>query len=240
MKFTKLHISDIPVEEAHGGSGARQMLVKPEFLTTPHLEAITKGYLPVRKMFDWHTHVDTDEVFIVTQGKGKFYYRQGEEENHFDYKSEDVIVAPANLFHKIVAEGTEETQGFFFRVKAKSGVVHNLKFVQKNIADFPLETIHTAKDTRKTLVTTEMVASDYLEAITKGILRPTDTWEIHDHKDTDEVGIVLKGQGVWVIENEEIPYTAGNVVIVQGNVLHTQRAEGESPTEFFFIRVKAK
>lgn len=239
MKYTMLHLSEIPIEEAHAGSGSRQMLVKPEYLTSPFLEAITKGYLPSVNMFDWHNHIDTDEIFIVTQGQGKFYYRQNDKEDYFDYKEEDIIIAPANLFHKIVAEGNEETQGFFFRVKAKQGVTHNLNFVQRNIANVPLEAIHTVADTRKTLVTTDMVASDYLEAITKGILRPGDTWEIHDHKDTDEVGIVLKGQGKWVIEDKEIPYTQGSIVIVQGNVLHTQRAEGDIPTEFYFIRVKA-
>ncbi|MDE2026377.1 MAG: cupin domain-containing protein [Patescibacteria group bacterium] len=238
MKFTVLHLSQIPIEEAHGGSGARQMLIKPEFLTTPHLEAITKGYLSVGKMFDWHNHIETDEIFIVTQGNGKFYYKEQEREHFFDYKPDDVIIAPANLFHKIVAEGTEETQGFFFRIKTKQGVIHNRTFIQKNIKDVPLEAIHTVKDTRKTLVTVDMVASDYLEAITKGILRSGDTWEIHEHIDTDEVGIVLKGQGVWVIEGQEVPYTAGTIVIVQGNVLHTQRAQGDTPTEFFFIRVK--
>ncbi len=238
MKYTILHLHEIPVEEAHGGSGARQMLIKPEYLTTQHLEAITKGYLQSGKMFDWHNHSDTDEVFIVTQGQGKFFYRQGEEERSFQYAVEDIIIAPANLFHKIVAEGEKETQGFFFRVKAKPGVEHNLLFSKRNIKDVPLEAIHAAADTRKTLVTTDMVASDYLEAITKGILRTGDKWELHDHKDTDEIGIVLKGQGVWVIEDKEIPYKQGNVVIVQGNILHTQRAEGNEATEFFFIRVR--
>ena len=239
MKYTKLDLQEIPIEQAHGGTGSRQMLVHPEYLTTPHLEAITKGFLPVGNMFDWHNHIDTDEVFIVTQGQGKFYYRQNEEEQCFDYGKDDVIIAPANLYHKILAEGDDETQGFFFRIKAKPNTTHSLQFVKRNIKEIPFEPVHNVPDTRQSLVLPDMVATDYLEAITKGTLRVTDHWERHSHDNIDEIAIVLKGQGTWIVEDEKIPYKEGTVVIVQGNTGHQQIAEGEIPTEFFFIRVKA-
>jgi mannose-6-phosphate isomerase-like protein (cupin superfamily) len=110
MQYTKLNLSEIPIEQAHGGTGSRQMLIKPEYLTTPHLEAITKGFIPIGNMFDWHNHIDTDEIFIVTQGQGKFYYRENDKENVFDYKS-------GNIMHKQEAKTT--TEFFFIRVKAK-------------------------------------------------------------------------------------------------------------------------
>jgi mannose-6-phosphate isomerase-like protein (cupin superfamily) len=119
MSCKIFHLSDIPIEQAHGGTGARQMLVKPEHLTTSHVEAVTKGFIPVGNMFDWHNHIDTDEVFIVTQGQGKFFYRENNDEKQFEYKADDVIIAPANIFHKILSEGDIETQGFFFRIKTK-------------------------------------------------------------------------------------------------------------------------
>lgn len=238
MKYTKFHISEIPFEEVH--EAILQRLVKPEYLTTTFLESFTREYLPIGKMFDWHNHVATDEVFIVTQGQGKFYYRDNDIEGYFDYKVDDVIIAPANLFYKIVPEENVETQGFFFRIKAKEETTHSLHFMQRNIKDIPFEPIHGAPNTRQTLVTTDVVASDYLEAITKGTLRPEDRWAIHEHKDTDEIGVVLKGHGKWIVEDESIPYVAGDVIIVQGNILHGQVAEGDGPTEFFFIRVKAK
>lgn len=118
-QFTKLSIQAIPVEEAHGGSGARQMLVKPEHVATQFLEAVTKGYLKSGGMFDWHNHPDTDEIFIVTQGEGEYHYRQDDVDEKYEYKAGDVIIAPADQFHKIVARGKEETQGFFIRVKAR-------------------------------------------------------------------------------------------------------------------------
>lgn len=63
-KYTKLNIKDMVVEEAHGGSGARQVLVKPEHVSSQYLEAITKGFLKPGKVFDWHTHSDTDEILL--------------------------------------------------------------------------------------------------------------------------------------------------------------------------------
>jgi quercetin dioxygenase-like cupin family protein len=238
-KYTVLNLKEIPIEQAHGGTGSKQMLIQPHYLTTPHLEAITKGYLPTGNMFDWHNHKDIDEIFIVTQGEGKFYYRQDNREDVFNYSLQDVIIAPANLFHKIIAEGKEETQGFFFRINARPNTTHTLHFIQRNINSIPFESIHNVPNTRQTLVTTDMVATDYLEAITKGTLRPSDHWENHKHNNTDEIAIVLQGQGKWIIEDEEIPYQEGNVVIVQGNTPHMQIATGNIPTEFYFIRVQA-
>src|SRR5574338_1646197 len=83
-QFTKLSIQTVPVEEAHGGSGARQMLVRPEHVATPFLDAVTKGYLKSGGMFDWHNHPDTDEIFIVTQGEGEYHYREGEVDEKYN------------------------------------------------------------------------------------------------------------------------------------------------------------
>lgn len=113
MSFTKLHLSEIPIEEAHGGSGARQTLVRSEHLTTPYLEAITKGFLKSGKVFDWHNHKDTDEITIVIKGEGKFYV----EKEITDYKEGNVFVVPADIMHKI--EATSDTEFYFIRVRNK-------------------------------------------------------------------------------------------------------------------------
>lgn len=39
------HISEIPVEKAHGGSGARQVLLSMQDEISQNLEAVTKGFL---------------------------------------------------------------------------------------------------------------------------------------------------------------------------------------------------
>ena len=114
-KFTKQNLKDIPLEEAHGGSGARQVLVKPEHVTSQFMEAVTKGYLKSGNIFDWHFHQDTDEIFIVLKGKGTYYC----EDEATPYKVGDVMITPANLRHKIEAKGAEGSEFYFIRVKAK-------------------------------------------------------------------------------------------------------------------------
>lgn len=236
MQFTHLHLSTIPLEEAHGGSGARQMLIKREYLTTPYLEVITKGFLKPGNMFDWHNHKDTDEIFIVTQGSGAFFYKENNEEKSFSYAVDDVIIAPANIFHKIVAEGDKETEGFFFRIKAIENVEHNHKVMQLHIGEIPFEAVHEVPESRQTLVTSDVVATDYLEAITKGTLRAGNMWDWHEHQDSDEVSIVLHGQGNYFIDDEKLEYKTGDIFVVPAETVH--KIESTQNSEFFFIRVK--
>lgn len=113
MKYTKLKLKDIPIEKAHGGSGARQVLVKPEHVTSPFFEAVTKGFLKKGAKFDWHNHPDTDEIFIVLKGNGKFFC----EDELTDYQEDDVFITPADLNHMIEAE--EDSEYYFIRIKSK-------------------------------------------------------------------------------------------------------------------------
>jgi len=66
--FTKTNIDDIPLEDAHSGSGQRKVLVKPEHVTSKHFEIMTKAFLNAGSSFDWHNHQGTDEMFIVLKG----------------------------------------------------------------------------------------------------------------------------------------------------------------------------
>jgi len=113
MKYTLININDIPIEQAHGGSGARQVLVIPERLTTKNFEAMTKGYLKAGSEFDWHKHIDIDEYFIVLKGQGQFVW----EDEIIDYKEGDIITIPANSNHKIVVTGELDNEFYFVRVK---------------------------------------------------------------------------------------------------------------------------
>ena len=112
MKYTLVNINDIPIEQAHGGSGARQMLVTPDRLTTKNFEAMTKGYLKAGAEFDWHKHTSIDEYFLVLKGRGKFYW----EDEIINYKEGDIITIPANSRHKIVATGDVDNEFYFVRI----------------------------------------------------------------------------------------------------------------------------
>lgn len=114
MKFSKRHISDLPLEKAHGGSGSRHVLLDESLPISGKWEAVNQGFIPVGGKFDWHKHNNSDEMFLVTKGNGKFYC----ENEETDYKTGDVILVEANTEHKIENTGSEVTEGFFIRVKA--------------------------------------------------------------------------------------------------------------------------
>ena len=101
------------MEEAHGGSGSRQVMIKPEQLTTKSFEAMTKGFLNPGHSYDWHSHEDIDEFFVILKGTGKFYW----EEEFVEYKEGDIITIPANSKHKIEAEGKIPSEYYFVRIK---------------------------------------------------------------------------------------------------------------------------
>jgi mannose-6-phosphate isomerase-like protein (cupin superfamily) len=106
-------IDEITLEAAHVSSGSRRLIVSKADDISRQLEAVTKGYLDPGAVFDWHQHIGIDEFWIVTQGSGFVEYKTGE---HFDYGPGDFIYNPAELAHRIVATGDEQSQFFFVRL----------------------------------------------------------------------------------------------------------------------------
>jgi mannose-6-phosphate isomerase-like protein (cupin superfamily) len=115
MVALKKHIPQIPLEIAHGGTGARQLLLSQNDGVSKNLEAVTKWFLKPGNIFDWHQHIAVDEFWIVLQGEGKIEYEDG---TIFEYKADDLIYNPANLKHKITASGIQESIYYFVRINA--------------------------------------------------------------------------------------------------------------------------
>ena len=113
MKIIKRSASNIKKEEAHGGSGARKVIASSDFLRSTNLEAMTHGFLPAGKEFDWHDHDGIEEVMFVLKGKGKV----SDEDGVYDYKPDDVFIFPANTQHKITNNSNVEHEMIFVRVK---------------------------------------------------------------------------------------------------------------------------
>ncbi|HEY1097212.1 MAG TPA: cupin domain-containing protein [Alphaproteobacteria bacterium] len=113
-KPIKKSLSSIQKEEAHGGSGSRQVIFSPADQLSSQFEAWTKGYLPAGASYDWHQHDAVDEFFIVLEGTGYIEYKDG---TKFDYKKDDTFCNPAGLAHKIENTGTIESIFYFFRLK---------------------------------------------------------------------------------------------------------------------------
>ena len=113
MKIIKRSQSDINKEEAHGGSGSRKVYVNSDQMKSEYFEAMTYGYLPAGKVFDWHEHEKTEEIMVVLKGAGIV----SDEDGDYGYAPGDVFVYPANTQHKITNNSDEEHEMLFVRVK---------------------------------------------------------------------------------------------------------------------------
>ncbi len=113
MKVIKRSSPDIPKEEAHGGSGSRKVYASPDHLKSSNLEAMTHGWLPAGKTFDWHHHDRVEEIMFVLKGSGEVH----DEDGVYEYSIGDVFIFPANVEHKIHNPTSDEHEMIFVRIK---------------------------------------------------------------------------------------------------------------------------
>lgn len=113
MQIIKRSVTEIPKEEAHGGSGSRKVYASPDQLKSTHFEAMTHGWLPAKQTFDWHEHKDIEEIMVVLRGTGEVHDKDGV----YEYAPGDVFVFPANIQHKIHNPTDQEHEMIFVRVK---------------------------------------------------------------------------------------------------------------------------
>lgn len=109
----KKHINSIDIEGAHGGNGRRQLMLSKDDSISSQMEAMTKGFLAPKGVFDWHNHQDIDEFFIVTQGTGIIEFEDG---TKIEYSKDDLIYIPSNIKHRIENTGDVENEFFFIRL----------------------------------------------------------------------------------------------------------------------------
>jgi len=112
----KKSLDKIPIEEAHGGSGSRQLLLSKADFVSKYLEAMTKGYLKAGAKFDWHSHDKMDEFFLVTKGHGLIEFKNDES---YEYTEGDLIYIPSNIEHRIIASEKIDNEFFFIRLQGE-------------------------------------------------------------------------------------------------------------------------
>ncbi|MGV8150128.1 MAG: cupin domain-containing protein [Candidatus Woesearchaeota archaeon] len=111
----KKHLNDINLEDAHGGSGRRKLILSNNDPISSQMHAMTKGYLAPNGVFDWHLHEGVDEFFLVLKGNGYIEFEDG---TIFEYKPDDLIYIPSNIKHRI--ENTDKIENEFFFIRLNS------------------------------------------------------------------------------------------------------------------------
>ncbi len=112
-KLFKKQINNIPLTDAHGGNGKRQLILSKDDPISANLQGMTKGFLPKGAIFDWHKHEGLDEFFIVLMGNGIIQFEDG---TKMEYNENDLIYIPSNKSHRIENTGSEENVFFFVRI----------------------------------------------------------------------------------------------------------------------------
>jgi mannose-6-phosphate isomerase-like protein (cupin superfamily) len=112
----KKSLNQIPLEQAHEGSGSRQLIFSKDDAVSKYFEAMTKGYLKSGNKFDWHSHQNIDEFFLVTKGNGVIEFKDSDS---LEYKEGDLIYIPANIEHRIIASEKVDNEFFFIRLQGE-------------------------------------------------------------------------------------------------------------------------
>ncbi|MEK7097078.1 MAG: cupin domain-containing protein [Patescibacteria group bacterium] len=115
-----------------------------------------------------------------------------------------------------------------------------MKFSKQNIKDIPIEVAHGGAGSRQLLVTPDKLTSSYFEAFTKGFLEAGKIFDWHEHKDIDEIYIVLNGSGKFYCSDEVVNYQVGDIITIPANTKHKIEALGNETSEYYFIRIKCK
>ncbi|OGY87708.1 MAG: hypothetical protein A2233_02050 [Candidatus Kerfeldbacteria bacterium RIFOXYA2_FULL_38_24] len=110
----KKELTSIPLEDAHGGSGKRRLVLSATDDISKQLEAFANTYLQPGSKFDWHTHESIDEFLVIISGVGRVLFKDG---SVFDYKEKDMIYIPADVEHMIEAASDQDSEFFFIRVR---------------------------------------------------------------------------------------------------------------------------
>ena len=113
-----------------------------------------------------------------------------------------------------------------------------MKVIKRAAADIPKEDAHGGSSSRKVFASSDHLKSQHFEAMTHGYLPAGQEFDWHDHKDTEEIMVVLKGSGFVEDGDGKYPYQPGDVFIFPANISHKITNPSAEEHEMIFVRVK--
>ncbi len=113
-----------------------------------------------------------------------------------------------------------------------------MQIIKRNAHDIAKEEAHGGTGFRKVYANQDQLRSTHFEAVTHGYLPAGNVFDWHDHPDTEEIMIVLKGQGTVSDADGDYNYNESDVFVFPANVQHKIANTSKHEHEMIFMRVK--
>jgi quercetin dioxygenase-like cupin family protein len=113
-----------------------------------------------------------------------------------------------------------------------------MQIIKRSSNSIPKEEAHGGTGFRKVYASQDHLKSTHFEAVTHGFLPAGNVFDWHDHKDTEEIMIVLKGTGLVSDKDGEYEYSEGDVFVFPANIKHKIMNDSDEEHEMIFMRVK--
>ena len=114
-----------------------------------------------------------------------------------------------------------------------------MKIIKRPSSSIQKEQAHGGSGARKVYASPEHLKSLHFEMMTHGFLPAGQVFGWHDHKNTEEIMVVLKGQGKVSDEDGDYDYAPGDVFVFPANIQHKVTNTSDEEHEMVFVRVKA-
>jgi len=113
-----------------------------------------------------------------------------------------------------------------------------MKITKRSSDDILKEEAHGGSGSRKVYAGPEHLKSSHFEMMTHGYLPAGKEFDWHEHHDTEEITVIVKGRGKVFDEDGEYGYKPGDVFIFPANTKHKITNTSDEEHEMIFVRVK--
>lgn len=113
-----------------------------------------------------------------------------------------------------------------------------MKIIKRAHDEILKEEAHGGSGSRKVYASSDHLKSGHFEMMTHGYLPAGKTFDWHDHSATEEIMIVLRGQGEVSDEDGTYSYRSGDVFVFPADTKHKIHNPSDEEHEMIFVRVK--
>jgi len=113
-----------------------------------------------------------------------------------------------------------------------------MKIIKRDNSSIIKQEAHGGSGSRKVYASAEHLKSRNFDAMTHGFLPAGGTFDWHDHKDVEEIMVVVKGKGEVADDDGVYEYAPGDVFVYPANTMHKIHNPTNEEHEMIFVRVK--